>query len=694
MKHGRILLLALLGWVAGAVAAPPEAPVGWRGDGTGIYENAQPPVEWSRRSKGIVRTLLTQTTKPAGESTDKAQPIHDGVIRQWLLAGPFAAKDANKALDEELLAKEDQLQPDDGDKAGDAAWKSLKVIGDKDDANAYNTVVINWVNWRFPADAAATQVGYAHAYVFAPQAGTVKVLVDHAQGLKVYINGKEAYNQPKQCQVYGAANNDVYWLEHFIPIPRSASFKADLAKGWNRVLFKCAAGKGGCQFNARFFDADPVEYQTKNILWTAELPGPSNAMPVIAGDKVFVTSEPDELICLNKSNGQLLWKRSFSHYDTLTDEDRKAHPVIAEKIDPLVKQLNEAKDPDLKLSLRKQIRDLMISIDKDKYALQPVKHLPIVGYTTPTPCSDGKNVYVISANGVAACFDLEGKSVWVRHAHPQFKKRQGDWCPHGHPGSPVLIDGKFIFHLSYLVAIDAKTGKELWRADTDGGAPAPDVINGSLWATHVGQTPVVMTARGLFYNATDGKPIWECLSKLKSADAYTPTKQGPLFLSYGRIAPVQMPESITGTWGVDIQPVHGGNPGGGVGMQLSSPLCYDGLVYSVNMSGWLTVAEAKTGQCAYRKQLDLEPYIFWNGAGVCASLALAGGNIYAMDNRGNTIVFKPGQEFKQVARNTIEHDLPRRIPDDQQELTQSTPAFDGKCIYIRGEQNLYCIGAK
>lgn len=137
--------------------------------------------------------------------------------------------------------------------------------------------------------------------------------------------------------------------------------------------------------------------------------------------------------------------------------------------------------------------------------------------------------------------------------------------------------------------------------------------------------------------------------------------------------------------------------GGGIkvdAMLLSSPLAHDGLVYAVGMTGILSVAESATGKSIYQKKLDLDPYVFWNGTGVCASLALAGGNIYVMDNRGHTIVFKPGRQFEQVARNSIEDNLPRRIPDDPQELTQSTPAFDGGRIYIRGEDNLYCVGEK
>lgn len=677
-------------------SAPGAKIVGWRGDGTGCYPDATPPVEWSRKSQGIARGLLTQAKKPAGESIDGAKPMLDGVIRQWLVVGPFTAADPAKALDQEQIAGEDKVGSDQGDKVGELAWQIAGVVGDKDDVNQYNTVSLNWVYLKGSLSMEAGQVGYAHSYVYAKEAGMVKVIIDHAGALKVRANGKVVYDQPKSQVVYGAANNDVYWLQSFIPIPRSVTFQMDLVKGWNRLLFKgvCALDRG-CQFNARFADPLPAKYETKNILWTTTLPGFANAMPVIVGDKIFVTSEPDELVCVNKKDGKVLWKRSYSHYDTLTAQDRLAHPIIAEKIDPLVKKLGQTEDADEKLALRKQIRDAMMTIDKVKYALRVVKHLPIVGYCTPTPCSDGKFVYTISGNGVAACFDLDGKPQWIRHAHAEFKGRQGGWASHGHPSSPVLIDNKFIFHLDYVVALDVRTGKEIWRADTDGGNATPDVINGSLWATMDGGTPVVGTAGGLFYNANNGQPTWEEFAKLcRESGQYVHSDSRPCFLIKGNPGGIVPMAGATKEYvAAEKRPAQIDRTYTG-GMLLSSPLCHEGLIYMVNMTGGMTVMDAKTGATVYTKKLDLNPYMFWNGSGVCASVALGGKNIYVMDNRGNTIVFKPGRQFEQVARNTIEDNLPRRIPDNPQELTQSTPAFDGGCIYIRGEENLYCIGEK
>ena len=72
---------------------------------------------------------------------------------------------------------------------------------------------------------------------------------------------------------------------------------------------------------------------------------------------------------------------------------------------------------------------------------------------------------------------------------------------------------------------------------------------------------------------------------------------------------------------------------------------------------------------------------------VAASIVLAGSHLYIMDNRGTTVVVKLGRTFKQVAMNTLEH----LNTENRQEITNSTPIFEGKRMYYRGEENLYCI---
>src|SRR5205823_3350696 len=97
-------------------------------------------------------------------------------------------------------------------------------------------------------------------------------------------------------------------------------------------------------FSLRLQDLPNVPYESKNILWMTELPHRSNASPIVAGNRVFVMSEPDELICLDKDTGKILWSAANNYYELLTPVERQALPEIGKKVDPLVAELKKESD--------------------------------------------------------------------------------------------------------------------------------------------------------------------------------------------------------------------------------------------------------------------------------------------------------------------------------------------------------------
>jgi hypothetical protein len=81
--------------------------------------------------------------------------------------------------------------------------------------------------------------------------------------------------------------------------------------------------------------------------------------------------------------------------------------------------------------------------------------------------------------------------------------------------------------------------------------------------------------------------------------------------------------------------------------------------------------------------------------GVAASVTLAGGHLFAMDNQGTVVIFEPGEAYRQVAVNRIRRQVYRPWPiRPQEEIGYSPPLFEGSRMYLRGERYLYCIGAK
>jgi hypothetical protein len=127
----------------------------------------------------------------------------------------------------------------------------------------------------------------------------------------------------------------------------------------------------------------------------------------------------------------------------------------------------------------------------------------------------------------------------------------------------------------------------------------------------------------------------------------------------------------------------------------ASGLVHNGLYYAIDEYGVLYVLDLKTGKTVYKQDTGFDELHHYNAIGVAASPMLFGKNIVVMDNQGSALVFEPGPTFKKVALNRIETMLPRDWPIPPQETTANgPPVADGKCLYIRGEKYLYCIGRK
>src|SRR5262245_14408972 len=64
----------------------------------------------------------------------------------------------------------------------------------------------------------------------------------------------------------------------------------------------------------RFPDAKPPSEwgKDRNVLWKVALPGTSFGSPIVVGDNVLVVSDPGDLLCVRRSDGKLLWKKSIS----------------------------------------------------------------------------------------------------------------------------------------------------------------------------------------------------------------------------------------------------------------------------------------------------------------------------------------------------------------------------------------------
>jgi outer membrane protein assembly factor BamB len=199
----------------------------------------------------------------------------------------------------------------------------------------------------------------------------------------------------------------------------------------------------------------PTEFgPNKNVVWKTELP-PGHSSPVLIRDRIFVTAHTSDklfVICLDRHTGKILWQKEVPR-------SRAGR-------------------------------------------LQNVN-----GPASPSPVTDGSNVYVFFQDFGMFSFDANGRERWKLPLGP-FNMF------YGFGASPILVDDKVILPVdqdspvSYLIAVDKDTGRVRWRVER------PAVISG--YSTPIVYQPprgpkqiVVPESFQLSaYSSEDGKRVW------------------------------------------------------------------------------------------------------------------------------------------------------------------------------------------
>ncbi|MCE5278738.1 MAG: PQQ-like beta-propeller repeat protein [Planctomycetaceae bacterium] len=388
------------------------------------------------------------------------------------------------------------------------------------------------------------------------------------------------------------------------------------------VLTAVAAGGTDAPFGwrgdgtGRFPQARPViEWSPqKNVLWKTALPSWSNASPIIVGERIFLCAEPASLLCLNKADGKILWQQACTYESLFTAGKRPAG--------------------------------------------QPRKNPPcseVTGYTSPTPVSDGKHVYVLFGSGIAACYDLQGNRLWARLV-------ERPTHTYGHSTSPVLVGDKLLVHIIHMWALRASDGQMLWKTESAQAFGTPIVAG-------VGGRQVVITPLGDFIRVDDGVKI---ISKAGNLQYGCPVLHNDI---------VYFPQN--NAWGVALPtttqpqvtaPARKMLAGGRKERFYASSLIHENLLYMINQSGEFAILDLAGGPAVLDRKLDL------GGGTTYPSITLGGRYIFISSDTGVTIVLEAGRQGRQVARNNLE---PFR----------SSPIFEGSRMYIRALKSLYCVAS-
>ncbi|HUW55226.1 MAG TPA: hypothetical protein VMZ92_01190 [Planctomycetota bacterium] len=696
MKRTSVVTLIVCALLAGVARAETKS-WGWRGDGTGLFPDATPPVKWGRVSKTLAE-LTTQAEKPKGDEPGK-NAASLGNIPEWAVLGPFPydpEMTKKDLLEKEFIPDETALRGDVGAKVGGSEWKKIPSTGAQ-------------LNLGLHYKDMSSKVFYVHAYLHSKEGGRLRLRL-LGPTCRYWMNGEPILSLDEKSL-------------------RFMDVEVELKKGWNSLLVKVFSSQrtDGWAMNynmprdSAFFQAvlwgrsDNEKYESHGILWEAAIPRASRfscAQPLVIGDRVIVNADPSFLICFDKKTGKRLWTDYCGHYEFVTKEERAANAELFKQIDPKaarIKELGASWGGTLKESVEmtQLVADtakLMREVDKKRYDHVDVRQE--AGWAGMTSVTDGKLVYTWFCDGVMVCHDLDGKRKWMVLENEGPSGARGS-DHHGYYLSPILTDKEFVVSMVTTMGLDRETGKMLWKLPPK--VKTWPFLDPAVPITGEG-TPCINYEHLGLYKPGVGLFPWSTATVIGNK-AYLFT----LFAGFGVATTVYtVPETITPETKIQGRPVGYQKEWGLLNLGswcadvvTANVLVCDGLIYTVAMGGPLRVYDEKTLEPVYSVRLDMNTIMFAypypHGSGVCGSPALGGKNIYIFGNGGHTMVIKPGRKFEVVAENRIERLMPGHyqggfaLPSDQgfyPECTASSPIFDGNRIYYQAEGYLYCIGGK
>ncbi len=395
---------------------------------------------------------------------------------------------------------------------------------------------------------------------------------------------------------------------------------------------------------------------TENVLWKQVVAGRGWSSPVVWGNQIFVTTVVTEgkawvakkglyfggerykppagrhhwkVVCLNLDTGKVVWEKT-------------AHSGI----------------PKGSIHIKNS-------------------------YASETPITDGERVYAYFGNQGLYCYTMDGKQVWKKE-WPAYKTRYG-W---GLAASPVLHKGRLYIvndneEKSFLVALDAKTGKEVWRVDRK--SEKSNWSTPYIWENKL-RTEIITpgTRKNRAYDLK-GKLLYEFGGNSSITIATPYAKFGLLYVTSGYVGDRKKPMFAIrpGAKG-DISLESGEDKNEYVawcqrraGPYNPSTIIYGDLMYVLLDRGLVACYEARTGKHVYGPER-----IVSRGGAFTSSPWAYNGKVFFLDENGVTYVLQAGRKFKLLSPNRL---------NAKEDMCMATPAMAGDKLIIRTDARVYCF---
>jgi outer membrane protein assembly factor BamB len=374
----------------------------------------------------------------------------------------------------------------------------------------------------------------------------------------------------------------------------------------------------------------PVRWSgTENVAWKVAVAHPGHASPIVWGDRIFLVGtdlEKQERI--------------------LTALDRADGATKWERIV-------------VKAPLEKKHR--------------------LNSYSSSTPVADGEFVYVSfldEGQMFAAAYDFEGTERW--------KVRPGVFSSvHGYCSSPVLFEDKLIINGdhdgdAYLVALDRQTGRTIWKTPRENRTRS--------YCTPIirdidGRTQMVLSGSKCVasYDPRDGSRHWIIDGPTEQFVASLVYSHDLLFVTGGFPEHHVLAINPTGMGNVTSSHIPWHHTGK-LASYVPSPIAVGDYFLVASDDGQATCLDVRTGEVQWSNHLSRH---------FSASLVMAGGLVYFLDDFGVTQVVKPGKTFEAVAVNKLFDSAEK---DEGKDACSASPAISQGQIFIRSDKALYCIG--
>ncbi|MGI9470317.1 MAG: PQQ-binding-like beta-propeller repeat protein [Rubripirellula sp.] len=394
--------------------------------------------------------------------------------------------------------------------------------------------------------------------------------------------------------------------------------------------------------------------ETENVLWKKDIAGRGWSSPIVWGDKVFLTT------VVNSGDTEPP-KKGLYFGGNRPQPPKSDHQWIVRCLD---------------LATGEDVWQRVVHEGKPDTSIH-VKN----SFASETPVTDGERLYVVFGGVGIFCLDFDGDELWKRPLEP-VKTRYG-W---GFAASPVLDGDRLYFvndndEQSYLLAIDKRTGEEVWRVDRD---------EKSNWATpyvwrHAKGAEIVVPATGKVRSYDlNGKELWS-LSGMSSITIATPYEHdGLLIVSSGYVGDPSRPLYAIrpGARGdISLEEDSTSNESIAWSQPTGAPynpttIAYDGLVYVLHDRGMMAAYDAATGEEVYSKTRIPK------GRAFTSSPWAYDGKLFCLNEDGETFVIRAGREFEILHTNKL----------GEEDMGMATPAIVGDRLLIRTGSRIYCIG--